>query len=149
MNPHYDSNFVILSGNSNPALASEIAGNLRTVVSRSITSSADSEHFVSLFNYLKGGVQILDPVGDKHVYIIQSLSPPVNDNLCELLLLISAAKRAGSHKVTAVIPYCAYSREILPEEKHYLVPFVSSSVATLVKNNHIHSFSLMECVSIM
>jgi ribose-phosphate pyrophosphokinase len=45
---------------------------------------------------------------DKNIVIFQSTSPPINDNIMELLLLISAAKRAGADNVTAVIPYFAY-----------------------------------------
>jgi len=44
-----ESKFVIYSGNSNPALASEIAMYLKTQVGRCITSSTDDEHFVILF----------------------------------------------------------------------------------------------------
>lgn len=45
--PTENRKFVIYSGNSNPALASEVAVHLGTQVGRSITSSADDEHFVS------------------------------------------------------------------------------------------------------
>ena len=77
-------------------------------------------------------MQILDSVNDKNVYIIQSLNPPVNDNLMELLLLIAAAKRSGCKQVVAVIPYLGYSRDIRPEEPGNAVPFVGSAVAKLV-----------------
>ena len=56
-------------------------------------------------------VEIQDNVQGQTVYLIQSMSPPrVNDNIMELLLLISAMKRAGALKVICVIPYFAYSR---------------------------------------
>ncbi len=44
--PRQDAKLVLYSGNSNPALASEIAVHLGTQVGRSITSSVDDEHFV-------------------------------------------------------------------------------------------------------
>ncbi len=81
----------------------------------------------------QSGVQILDPVNDKNVYIVQSLEPPVNDNLMELLLLVAAAKRSGCKNVTAVIPYLGYSRDIRPEAPGNAVPYVGSSVARLVR----------------
>jgi len=75
----------------------------------------------------------LDPPANKDVFILQSMSPPINDHLIELLLLISAAKRAGCKSVTAVIPYLGYSRDIFPETPGAAVPSVGSTVAKLVK----------------
>ena len=70
-----------------------------------------------------GGVQIetfpngevyaryLESVRGADVFIIQSLCQPVNDNLMELLVMIDAAKRASAKRITAVIPWYAYSRQ--------------------------------------
>jgi ribose-phosphate pyrophosphokinase len=70
---------------------------------------------VNIINYADGeiGIQILSSVQYKDIYIIQSVSPTPNihDHLMELLLFISAAKRASARKVTAIIPYLAYSRQ--------------------------------------
>jgi ribose-phosphate pyrophosphokinase len=57
-------------------------------------------------------VKIGQSVSGKHCYIIQSTSPPsVNDALMELLLMISACKRAGATSVTCIIPYFGYARQ--------------------------------------
>ncbi len=47
----------------------------------------------------------------KHVVIVQSTGPPTNDNLIELLLMISAARRDNAKFVTVVIPYFGYGRQ--------------------------------------
>ena len=47
----------------------------------------------------------------KDIFIIQSTSYPVNDNLMELLILTDACKRASAHSITAVVPYYAYARQ--------------------------------------
>jgi ribose-phosphate pyrophosphokinase len=44
----------------------------------------------------------------KDVYIIQTCAAPVNDNIMELLLTVSCARRAGASRIVAVIPYFAY-----------------------------------------
>jgi ribose-phosphate pyrophosphokinase len=50
-------------------------------------------------------------VQDASVFIVQPTSPPVNDQLMQLSLLIDAAKAAGASRVTALVPYLAYARQ--------------------------------------
>lgn len=45
------------------------------------------------------------------MYIIQSGSGEVNDNLMELLIMINACKIASALSVTAVIPCYPYARQ--------------------------------------
>ncbi len=47
---------------------------------------------------------------ERDVFIIQPLSPPVQEHLVELLLMLDAARGASAARVTAVIPYHAYAR---------------------------------------
>ena len=56
-------------------------------------------------------IEILDNVRGQDVYVVQSLSAPVNDNLMELLLIGDALRRASAKSITAVIPYLGYSRQ--------------------------------------
>ncbi|MDQ3658953.1 MAG: ribose-phosphate pyrophosphokinase [Rubrobacteraceae bacterium] len=82
-----------------------------------------SERIADRLDLDLGGVQIetfpngevyaryLDSVRGADVFIIQSLCRPVNDNLMELLVMIDAAKRASAKRITAVIPWYAYSRQ--------------------------------------
>ncbi len=53
----------------------------------------------------------LDSVRGADVFIVQSLCEPVNRNLMQLLIMIDAAKRASAKRITAVIPWYAYSRQ--------------------------------------
>jgi ribose-phosphate pyrophosphokinase len=94
--------YSIFSGNSNISLASNVAGLLDKKLSSSeIIRFADSEC----------RVRILDQVEDKDVFIIQSLSKPVDENLVEFLLLADAVKRGDPRKIFAVIPYHGYARQ--------------------------------------
>lgn len=56
-------------------------------------------------------VQIGESVRGHDVYVIQPTSPPANENLMELLLMIDALHRAAAGRITAVIPYFGYARQ--------------------------------------
>lgn len=56
-------------------------------------------------------IEIHDNVRTKDVFIVQSTSSPVNDNIMELLLMIDALKRASVRHITAVLPYYGYARQ--------------------------------------
>ena len=50
--------------------------------------------------------QVNENVRGKDVYLVQPTCPPgVNDQLMELLLMVSTMRRASTMKITAVIPY--------------------------------------------
>lgn len=92
---------MVFSGQSNPALAREIADNLGIPLGRSTTQRfANDCLFVRYEQSLREG----------DIFIIQSLTPPVQDHLVELLMMIDAAKSSSAARVTAVIPYYAYAR---------------------------------------
>ncbi|MCS7240212.1 MAG: ribose-phosphate pyrophosphokinase [Candidatus Bipolaricaulota bacterium] len=76
-------------------------------------------------------VQIGQTVRGKDVFVIQSTSPPVNDHLMELLLLVDALQRASARTVCAVIPYFGYARQ--DRKKTGRVPISARLVANLLE----------------
>ena len=89
-------NMVLFSGTAVPGLADEVAYELDASMGGiSLTRFADGEV----------GVQVLDHVRGKDVFLIQSTSQPVNENLMELLLTITTLRRSSAREITAVIPY--------------------------------------------
>jgi ribose-phosphate pyrophosphokinase len=58
----------------------------------------------------ESSIYIKEKISGKDVYIIQGTSKPVNDNVMQLFLLVSAAKRAGARSITVTIPYYGYAR---------------------------------------
>ncbi len=92
----------ILAGNSNRPLAEAIAKELNLTVSQAeVGKFSDGEISITLPNTVRG----------KDVFIIQSTSAPVNDNLMELMIMIDACKRASAGRITAVMPYFGYARQ--------------------------------------
>lgn len=55
-------------------------------------------------------IKLNESVREKDVFIVQSLCSPLSDRIMELLIMLDACKRASAGRVTAVIPYFAYSR---------------------------------------
>jgi len=95
------SNLRLFAGNSNRALATEIAHYLGMKV---------SDATVSKFSDGETKIQIHENVRQTHCFVIQPTSSPVNDSLMELLLMISTLRRASAAEITAVIPYYGYER---------------------------------------
>ncbi len=92
----------LFAGNSNRPLAEAVAKKLNTTL-------GDIE--VGKFSDGETSVHIGETVRGRDLFIIQSTSYPVNDNLMELLIMIDAAKRASAGRITAVIPYFGYARQ--------------------------------------
>eukprot|EP01026_Neomeris_dumetosa_P062063 TRINITY_DN58663_c0_g1_i1.p1 TRINITY_DN58663_c0_g1~~TRINITY_DN58663_c0_g1_i1.p1 ORF type:complete len:421 (+),score=65.54 TRINITY_DN58663_c0_g1_i1:54-1265(+) len=91
----------LFSGTANLPLAQEVACYLGMQLSPiTIKQFADGEFYIRIDESIRGC----------DVFIIQATSPPVNDNLCELMVMIDACKRASPRSITAVIPYYGYAR---------------------------------------
>lgn len=83
-------------------LAKSIAKNLGTELGKSrVHHFADGEILVEIDESVRG----------KDVFIVQSTSNPVTENLMEILVLTDALKRASAKEITAVIPYFGYARQ--------------------------------------
>ena len=92
----------ILTGNSNPELATEISAVLETPIGEAkVSRFSDGETFCEIRQNVRG----LD------TYVVQPTSSPVNDNLMELLIMCDALRRASAAGITAVIPYYGYARQ--------------------------------------
>lgn len=92
----------LFAGNGSPALAAEIAKELNMPL---------GAIKVGKFSDGETSVQIDETVRGCDVFVIQSTSMPVNDNLVELLVMIDAMRRASAGRITAVIPYFGYARQ--------------------------------------
>ncbi len=123
----------ILTGRGNPALAAEIADYLGIGLGHvDVGSFPDGEISVKLNQNIRGC----------DVFICQATSPPVNDNLMELLILIDACRRASAARITAVIPYFGYARQDRKDSGR--VPITSKLVANLIVQAGAHRVLTMD-----
>ncbi|WP_019413357.1 ribose-phosphate diphosphokinase [Paenisporosarcina sp. TG20] len=103
MPKHYaDTKLKIFSLNSNESLAKELAEEVGISLGKiSVTRFSDGEIRINIEESIRGC----------DVFIIQSTSAPVNENLMELLIMVDAVKRASARTVNVVIPYYGYARQ--------------------------------------
>ena len=88
----------IFSGSANPVLAQRICDFVGAPLGQATLSSfPDGETYVKFEENIRG----------RDVFLVQPTSPPVNEHLMELLIMVDAARRASADRITAVIPFFA------------------------------------------
>ncbi|GLI56533.1 ribose-phosphate pyrophosphokinase [Propionigenium maris DSM 9537] len=111
----------VFAGTSNYKLATKIADKLGLPLGKSqIVRFKDGEVYAKVDETVRGS----------EVFVIQSTSEPVNENIMELLIFIDALKRASAKTINVVIPYYGYARQdrkASPRE-----PITSKLVANLL-----------------
>lgn len=112
-------NIVIFGGDSHPELVAAICENLNISPSK-----------VEMGKFANGetSIRVRSSVREKDVYVIQSGCGHVNDNLMQLMILISACKSASASKITAVLPYFCYTRQ--PD-----IPYTAKGAPLLSQND--------------
>jgi ribose-phosphate pyrophosphokinase len=99
---HLDPNDVrFFSGSSNPALAAAIASYLNLPLEPVRTRRFANDNLY---------VQLGASVRSRTVYIVQSFSPPVNEHVVELLMMLDIARGSGAREVHAILPYFSFAR---------------------------------------
>lgn len=89
------------SGSSNRPLAADIALLLGVPLDDVAVSKFSNDDLY---------IQLGASVRSREVFIVQSLSPPVNDHLMELLMMLDIARGAGAKAVHAIVPYYSFAR---------------------------------------
>jgi ribose-phosphate pyrophosphokinase len=92
----------VFSGSANPQLAHDIVRYLQVPLGRA---------HVGCFSDGEVTVEIMENVRGRDVFVVQSTSPPANDHLMQLLVMVDACRRASAGRITAVMPYFGYSRQ--------------------------------------
>ncbi|WP_128896119.1 ribose-phosphate diphosphokinase [Longirhabdus pacifica] len=95
-------NIKIFSGTSNTELVDKICNELDQPLGK-----------VNISRFKSGEIYVHyeETIRNCDVFIVQSISHPVNENLVELLVMVDAAKRASARTINVVLPYYGYSRQ--------------------------------------
>ncbi len=91
----------IFSGSSNPILAAAVANYLKVPLDPIRVKRFGNDNLY---------VQLGASVRSRAVFIVQSIDPPVNDHVVELLMMLDIARGSGAREVHAVIPYFSFAR---------------------------------------
>lgn len=119
-------NVRLFSLNSNPKLAEQIAQCVGIPLSKaSISHFADGEIKITIDESIRGC----------EVYVIQSVSDPVNTNLMELLIMVDALRRASAAKINVVMPYYGYARQ--DRKARSREPITAKLIANLLEMDQI------------
>jgi ribose-phosphate pyrophosphokinase len=126
--------FMVFTGNANPAMASEIAQHLNiTVGAAEVGKFSDGEVTV----------EINQNVRARDVFVVQSTCAPTNDNLMELLIMVDALRRASAERICAVIPYFGYARQDR-RPRSSRVPITAKVVANMLQAAGVSSVLTMD-----
>jgi ribose-phosphate pyrophosphokinase len=92
----------VFSGSSNELLARKICEQLDIPLGK-----------IKLSRFKSGEIYVHyeETIRNCDVFLIQSLSHPINDYFVELLIMIDAAKRASARTVNVLLPYYGYARQ--------------------------------------
>ena len=111
----------VFSGSANRELAQRICDRIGIALGKAtISSFPDGETYVRIEENIRG----------RDVFIIQPTSPPTNQHLMELLIMVDAARRASADRITAVIPFFGYARQDRKDQPR--VPITAKLVANLL-----------------
>lgn len=112
----------VFSGSANPQLAHDIARHLMLPLGRaSVGHFSDGESTVELLENVRG----------RDIFIIQPTSPPTNEHVMELLVMVDACRRASAARITAVMPYFGYARQDR-RPRATRVPITAKLVANMI-----------------
>jgi len=97
-----ESPMMVFTGNAHPQLANAIVSHLHLPLGKAS---------VSRFSDGEVGVEIMEDVRGRDVFVVQPTCNPTNTNLMELLVMVDALRRSSARRITAVIPYFGYARQ--------------------------------------
>jgi ribose-phosphate pyrophosphokinase len=112
----------VFTGNAHPELARSICDYLELPL-------GDAEVFQ--FTNENIFVRLNENVRARDVFILQTISSPVNTHLMELFIMIDAASRASAGRITAVIPFYAYGRSDKKDQPR--VPITARLIANFLE----------------
>jgi len=122
-----DKSLKVFTLNANRELAESIANHIGTPLGQcSVSTFSDGEIQINIEESVRGC----------DVYVVQSISAPVNLHMMELLIMIDALKRASARSINIVMPYYGYARQ--DRKARSREPITAKLVADLLQTAGAH-----------
>jgi ribose-phosphate pyrophosphokinase len=112
----------VFSGNAHPELAQDICRYMEMPM-------GDVEVFE--FSNENIFVRFRENIRARDVFIVQTMTSPVNTRIMELFIMIDAARRASAGRITAVMPYYPYGRSDKKDQPR--VPITARLIANFLE----------------
>jgi len=112
----------VFTGNAHPALANAICDYLEMPLGQCEVFEFSNENIFVRFN---------ENIRARDVFLVQTMTPPVNTRIMELFIMIDAARRASAGRITAVVPYYPYSRSDKKDQPR--VPITARLIANFLE----------------
>jgi len=112
----------VFTGNAHPTLANAICDYLEMPLGEAEIFEFSNENIFVRFN---------ENIRARDIFLLQTLSSPVNTHIIELFIMIDAARRASAGRITAVVPYYAYGRSDKKDQPR--VPITARLIANFLE----------------
>jgi len=112
----------VFTGNAHPTLARDICNYLEMPM---------GECEVFEFSNKNIFVRFMENIRARDVFLVQTMTSPVNTRIMELFIMIDAARRASAGRITAVVPYYPYSRSDKKDQPR--VPITARLIANFLE----------------
>jgi ribose-phosphate pyrophosphokinase len=112
----------VFSGNAHPELAGAICSYLEMPMGEAEVFEFSNENIFVRFE---------ENIRARDVFIVQTMTSPVNTRIMELFIMIDAARRASAGRITAVVPYYPYGRSDKKDQPR--VPITARLIANFLE----------------
>jgi ribose-phosphate pyrophosphokinase len=112
----------VFTGNAHPELAGAICQYMEMPLGEAEVFEFSNENIF---------VQFRENVRARDVFIVQTMTSPVNTRIMELFIMIDAARRASAGRITAVVPYYPYGRSDKKDQPR--VPITARLIANFLE----------------
>jgi ribose-phosphate pyrophosphokinase len=113
----------VFTGNAHPTLARDICAYMELPLGEAEVFEFSNENIF---------VRFCENIRARDVFIVQTMTSPVNTRLMELFIMIDAARRASAGRITAVVPYYPYSRSDKKDQPR--VPITARLIANFLES---------------
>lgn len=112
----------MFTGNAHPELAGDICTYLEMPLGEADVFEFSNENIFVRFN---------ENIRARDIFIVQTMTSPVNTRIMELFIMIDAARRASAGRITAVVPYYPYGRSDKKDQPR--VPITARLIANFLE----------------